>query len=933
MKTVSLLFLLIIFAGVEVSAQFYFFGRNKVQYENFDWKVLKTEHFDIYYYSDMDEIAQIGAAYAEDAYKYLRTEFNHVIFRRTPLIFYNTHIHFQQTNTTPGFIPEGVGGFFEFIKGRVVIPYSGSLERFRHVIYHEMVHVFMTTRLMRIANDYKLNTERFPPLWFVEGLAEFYSTTWDSRGEMVIRDAVLNDYLPGIEDIYSISGTFLMYKEGQAFLGFIDKFYGREKILMLLNNIWMFDSFKEMLEYTLGKPLAEIDREWKSYLKKIYYPLYEDYVNISDKATVINKTGYSFSPVVKQTEGGIQIFFTANLDGYSSLYQIEKKNGEKVYSSPKLIIQGERSSQLESFHLFDNAPGISPEGIIAFSTKSGSADAIHFYSTESGSIAASFSDESLVSISSPSFNSKGDRVVFSAIDKKGYSDLYVYNLTTEEMFRVTNDYYEDRTPVFGKDDREIIFASDRTSGANKGYINLFRIELHSLNIYYVTDQPVNIEAPRLTKGKYGLIARADYDSVDNFFYIDVSDKQYQSVYRISSFISPVFDHWLVNDSTMVFSGFENSSFRLYERSFSIPDTPLVREMLRTSLPAWTAGKYESEIAREEIYYENEYTLDYAQSQISTDPVYGTSGGAVLSLSDLFSNDNYFFLIYNTAQVQDDFLKSFNIALTRLNLSERTNYSYGIFHFSGRRYDLRDTDEFFYERSFGGSLAFYYPLSKFDRIEANVTIANSDKQVITGVVERKALLHSNSVSYVFDNSLWMPSGPVDGTRLRLLLGYTTDVKYSNVNYYTIIADMRYYYRLSLRSALALRGSLYFNDGKEARRYFMGGSWDLRGWPRWAIRGEKMWIQSTELRFPLFDQIRITTPIADLGFFGIRGALFWDSGGAWDKSYETSIGSIGGGIRFNLFNIIILRYDVGKKIEENYTKLQKGLFYQFFFGFDF
>lgn len=109
--------------------------------------------------------------------------------------------------------------------------------------------------------------------------------------------------------------------------------------------------------------------------------------------------------------------------------------------------------------------------------------------------------------------------------------------------------------------------------------------------------------------------------------------------------------------------------------------------------------------------------------------------------------------------------------------------------------------------------------------------------------------------------------------------------------------------------------------------------MRGWPRWAIRGEKMWIQSTELRFPLFDQIRITTPIADLGFFGIRGALFWDSGGAWDKSYETSIGSIGGGIRFNLFNIIILRYDVGKKIEENYTKLQKGLFYQFFFGFDF
>ena len=32
------------------SAQY--FGRNKVQYEQFDFKVLSTEHFDIYYYPE-----------------------------------------------------------------------------------------------------------------------------------------------------------------------------------------------------------------------------------------------------------------------------------------------------------------------------------------------------------------------------------------------------------------------------------------------------------------------------------------------------------------------------------------------------------------------------------------------------------------------------------------------------------------------------------------------------------------------------------------------------------------------------------------------------------------------------------------------------------------------------------------------------------------
>lgn len=932
MKFKVLLIVVIAALGGDIFGQFYFFGRNKVQYENFDWKILKTEHFDIYYYSDLDEIASIGAAYAEEAYAKLKLDFNHIIFRRTPLIFYNTHIHFQQTNTTPGFIPEGVGGFFEFIKGRVVIPYSGSIENFRHVIYHELVHVFMTTKLMRISNDYKLNTERFPPLWFVEGLAEFYSTTWNSRGEMVIRDAVLNDYLPGISDIYRISGTFLMYKQGQLFLNFVDQNYGREKIMMLIDNIWMTDSFKELLEYVLGKNMAEIDREWKSYLKKLYFPMYSNYSNISDGSTLVNSEGYSFSPVTYKTEAGTAIYFTANLDGYSSLYKITKDE-TGGYSSPVLILRGERAVELESLHLFDNSLGISNQGEIAFSTKSGPADVIHFYSVEEGKILRTFRDSGLVYISSPSFDTAGNRIVFSAIDKKGFSDIYLFDMSDNRLIRLTNDYYEDITPVFSFDEQQIIFSSDRTAGANKGAKNLFRIDMDTYNIQYVTDVPWNIESPRLLKSGKGVVVRGDLDSIDNYFYVDLTTPGWQKISRVTGFISAVFDHWLENDSTLVFSGFENSTFRLYSTVFSLNDSTIVNRKITNSSRPWESPEYVTESESKNFSYENEYTLDYAQSQISTDPVYGTRGGAVFSLSDLFGNDNYFFLIYNTAQIQQDFLKSFNVALTRLNLSERTNYSYGIFHFSGRRYDLRDTDEFFFERSFGGTLSFYYPLSKFGRIEAGITIANSDKQVITGVIERKAILYSNSVSYVYDNSLWMPSGPIDGMRFRFLLGYTTDVKYSNVNYYTMITDFRYYYRLTLRSALAFRGSIYYNDGKEARRYFMGGSWDLRGWPRWAIRGEKLWINSVELRFPLFDQIRVTLPIADIGFFGIRGALFWDSGGAWDDEYENTIGSIGGGLRFNLFNVIILRYDIGKKIEKQYTKLQSGLFYQFFFGFDF
>ncbi|MCP5061646.1 MAG: BamA/TamA family outer membrane protein, partial [Ignavibacteriae bacterium] len=184
-----------------------------------------------------------------------------------------------------------------------------------------------------------------------------------------------------------------------------------------------------------------------------------------------------------------------------------------------------------------------------------------------------------------------------------------------------------------------------------------------------------------------------------------------------------------------------------------------------------------------------------------------------------------------------------------------------------------------------------------------------------------------------NSLWGPTGPVDGTRLRLLLGYTTDIQFSNANFYSVIADYRKYFRLSQRMTLATRGSFYYNEGKEARRYIAGGSWNLRGWTRFGIRGEKMWLSSVELRFPFIDRLYLKLPFLGLDFSRLRGAIYFDAGSAWDEKYDETLGSVGVGIRFNLLGAITLRYDVGKKIEDNFQRFQNKLFYQFFFGWDF
>jgi len=930
----SLLFL--VFSNQIILAQYYSFGRNKVQYTKFEWKILKTKHFDIYYYDDFFELAEIGAEYAEQAFDEYKVKFNSYITRRVPLIFYNTPLHFQETNTLPGLIPDAVGGFFEFAKGRVVIPSNGSLKDFKHVIRHELTHVFMKNKLYLINSDHRQPTGKSPPLWFIEGLAEFNSTKVDAQAEMLIRDAIMNDFFVGLEDLYKINGTFLMYKEGQNFLEFVKDRYGEDKVFLMMDNIWMYKKFSKVVEYTIGKSLEEIDVEWLDYLKKKYLPMYaiKDQFDVNSKR--ITDWGFNFSPVPYKIDDITYLFFVANRNGYSSLYKVKlPKKGEEL-DDPSLVLRGEKSGEFETFHLFRSSIDVSNNGTIAFVSKKGGTDVIYFYSIKDDEIINKFNSSQLISIASPKFSSDNKLLTFQGINSKGYSDIYVLNLEDNILAQITNDYYNDKDPIFGVNNKQIIFSSDRTAGKYEEKNNIFSIELDTKKIKYLTYLNGQCNAPIFNKAYTKLYFTSDMDGVDNIYEVDYKNGKTNSVVRkITNYITGVFTPREIINNEITFSGFNNFAFNLFTKKIDETkiDSNKIAKKFDTTNAEWKANIYSATPVKSDVVYEKQYSLDYAQSQISTSPVYGTQGGAVISLSDLLGNDNYYFLLYNTATVQSEFLNSFNISLQRVDLSRRSNYGYGIFHFTGNRYDIRDSDEFFFERSFGGFFQLNFPFSKFSRFETSVTLANSDKEVIRGVIARKALLVSNSIAYVYDNSLWGPSGPLDGMRTRLQLAYTSDVKFSNVNYYTIIADFRNYFRLGLRSAFAMRAAFFYNDGQEARRFFMGGSWDLRGWPRFSIRGEKMWLSSFELRFPLLDQINLKFPFMNLGFFGIRGAAFFDAGSAWDTNYKSTLGSVGVGIRFNLFGALVLRYDIGKKIENNFSKFQDGLFYQFFFGWDF
>ena len=226
--TACLTIFLLVSATSPAHAQY--FGRNKVQYKDFKFEVLKTDHFDVYFYQEERENAARVARMAERWYTRLSKIFEHEMHTRQPLMLYASHPDFEQTNVVGGMIGEGTGGVTEGLKRRVVLPLAGTLAETDHVLGHELVHAF----------QYDLSAQRASggnagggiealPLWFVEGLAEYLSIgPVDAHTAMWLRDATRQEELPRIKDLDN--GQFFPYRWGQAVWAYVGGKYGDDLI-------------------------------------------------------------------------------------------------------------------------------------------------------------------------------------------------------------------------------------------------------------------------------------------------------------------------------------------------------------------------------------------------------------------------------------------------------------------------------------------------------------------------------------------------------------------------------------------------------------------------------------------------------------------------------------------------------------------------------
>ncbi len=693
-------------AGAPAEAQY--FGGNKVQYRTFDFEVLRTEHFDVYFYPEERQATELAARMAERWRARLGQVFDHSLRGRQPLILYAAHPHFEQTNAISGQIGESTGGVTESIRRRVVLPLAGPLADTDHVLGHELVHAY----------QYDITSDRDAggqggvpgvarlPLWFVEGMAEYLSLgPIDSHTAMWMRDAALQERLPKISDLGD--PDYFPYRWGHAFWAFVAGQWGDQMVGVLLREAARVGSPERALETELGLKIDELTAQWHQALRS-WTATVADRTNPPERLarllTPERDLGGELNVAPSLSPDGRRVAFLSERDLFSiDLYIADTATGEVLERVSRTAVD----PHFSSLQFISSAGAWSPDGkTFAFTVITDGRPALATYDVAARRLDREIRiDGGVDEAFSPTWSPDGRRVAFSGLSG-GLTDLYVLELETGKVDRLTSDPFADIQPVWSPDGRTLAFATDRyTSNVEAlafGAHSLALIDVESRQIRRLPshENAKNIN-PQWGGDSRTLYFLSDRGGVTNVYRLDVESGELRQATDLQTGISGITAASPALSAAsagreLAFSVYERGDYRLYTTSEDavlagqplqeisvnavvLPPTDRRRDQqVASMLHTPTAGLPPPAAAAEVTDYDPGLQLDMVgQPSIAVGrDQFGTygGGGIALSFSDMLGDHSLVTVLEVSSSLNDQFsVKDIGAAVAYTNLKRRWNW--------------------------------------------------------------------------------------------------------------------------------------------------------------------------------------------------------------------------------------------------------------------
>ena len=864
------------------------FGKNKVQYRDFDWKIYHSPHFDIYYYTEEEHLLEKVVSFAESAYDRLSRRLDFQIQEPTPLIFYATHSAFEQNNIILNFIPEGVGAFATPVRNRMVLPVDLPDPELMNLIEHELTHIFQYHVLFQgsLAKGLASN----PPQWLMEGMASYMAKDESTADKMYLRDAVVNDSIPSIAG-NQVSG-FFAYRFGHATFDFMEDRWGEDGVLDFLYEFRNTIGARadRAIERAFKIDPEDFDREFRQWLRRKYLPQLVATGEPGDfgrRFRIAGQQNIEVSSPVASPSGDL-VAALAVYKGDLDVVLFDTKNRRLVKNLTKGLttsVQYLTAQFLTSARNAGDDLAFSPDGNrVAVFAKRDRGRSLVLVNVLGGGIDRII-DLEVEQPLAPSWSPDGQKILFAG-NSGGQFDLFTLDVDSLSVQRLTDDAAYEAGPTFSPDGASVVYST-----VVGEYFNLMRMDIATGERFQLTAGEHNDTDPAFSPTGLRVYFTSDRTGVDNIHGLDLETgeiSQYTDV--VTGCFMPTVLAQPDGKERLVYTGFWKGSFDLYVTDVDEPveAQPDAEDVPEGPVQIADLPEFEPDIlvavddANKEKYGGFNFFLENADAFLGVTDDQALVGQAVVTFSD-YLGDRRIIGVFDS----QNSLSNFDLFYTDL----RNRWQWQVHLFDDRifyvlqdplRGNLERFDEAYQQTGLQGSVI--YPFSLSQRVEFGVGYLLREftqPQISIDPVTLGPIVDFVTVDDDFpfftadlvgDSTVFSSFGPIAGHRWRIGATYAPDLDDSGTLFTLFDLDARKYFPITRRTAFAIRLFGQVADGNRPPLLSFGGLDTLRGFQYREIIGDTIAFANFELRFPLIDFL--ATPI--FNFQGIRGRIFLDVG---------------------------------------------------------
>ncbi len=908
-------------------------GQNQVAWYDFNWQYVDVPApgggkggIRLYFYRS--EVAQARRALPaiQSAFARLVDQFHYNPTKRIPYILFATQREFQTQNVFQ--VSESVLGVTSPEDLKMAVPYFGDHSKFVEVSTHEMVHQFHIQKMLEQAGAEDMPSAiNFLPLWFTEGIAEYYSKGGiDTETDLFVRDLVWNpdpskgyEILPFAED--RIRGYIPTYKLGQTRIAFIADTYGKEKIQAFLENAYLLAesdrrqapsparSFGALVRRVLNEPLEQVDGRWRAWLKRRYYPEYLRAKQDLPQIREIRGLPYEAENFVTSPDGSVAVVRGIDRSrGRARLFLVDLRNPKGAVEIAADSVPG-----VESLHPIEYSVAAVGTDRVVFAAQHGIGDQIYVlpyrHDTSEGrpprvSVGKRRGLEvrapgggRFIQVSDPALSPDGRELAFVGVASDGQQDIYVVGLKGGQARRLTNDPYTEKDLSWGSDG--IYFASDAT---DHGRTNLFRIAPASGERVRLTTAAASDRHPSSLPDGSVLYSSDANGKLDLYILKDGETKQ------ITDFATGLVSPALSPKGRGVYaSTFYGGTFRLVE----VPKVAWL-EFPATKVPPATGDALEIPSVDLPMDPTEYNALSLRNWKPEAGFVYGGGAGSAVAgrAAMLFSDTLRDHVLFLDLSVYGSFDYTQALALYE-NRAQRLGWVFGGFHFVQQNLDRLDPTLAYYQRDFGILGALRYPLDRFRRVEAELTVGGVQRYCLVDFLGTTTLSCGMPIT-----STAVYSGPDDWRRrndgVNFTISPTFRYGYDTIRYdfatgplagHSLLAevgggwlpgrgathgfahlDAQQYFQLGKRANIGFRaaGGTSFAPNENSRNWerswWLTSADNLRGFYPLDIEnliGSNFYVANAELQVPLDSVVHLVI------FDYVEGVAALDFGGVFDR----------------------------------------------------